>query len=39
MNTTSAYDYLRARLHGRLAASDKAVLDPAEISNLVENEV
>jgi pilus assembly protein CpaF len=39
MNTTSAYDYLRARLHGRLAASDKPVLDPAEVRNLVENEV
>jgi pilus assembly protein CpaF len=39
MSTASAYDYLRSRLHSRLAASDKPVLDPVEVRQLVETEV
>ena len=39
MNTTSAYDHLRSRLHSRLAASENPVLDPVEVRQLVENEV
>lgn len=39
MNTSSAYDYLRSRLHFRLAASGDPIVDPVDIRQLVENEV
>jgi pilus assembly protein CpaF len=39
MNTISAYDHLRSRLHSRLATSDDPALGTVEVRQLVENEV
>lgn len=39
MNTTSAYDYLRSRVHSRLAAAEDPLSETVEVRKLIEAEV